>query len=89
MLRTHLPHLFNDDPNLRGRADALETKTYELVSFLADVLYLDHLVDVRADGPVTLSPIGEPPARRLVEEAVRGVPPDRFRPGCAYIAATG
>jgi L-lactate dehydrogenase complex protein LldE len=53
MLRTHLPHLFDDDPNQRGRADGLAAKTYELVSFLADVLHLDHLVGARADGPVT------------------------------------
>ena len=38
MLREHLPHLFDDDPNLRARADALGAKTYELVSFLADVM---------------------------------------------------
>ncbi len=40
MLRTHLPHLFDNDPNLRMRADALAAKTHELTSFLADVL--DH-----------------------------------------------
>jgi L-lactate dehydrogenase complex protein LldE len=38
MLRTHMPHLFDDDPNLRARADALAARTYELVSFLVDVL---------------------------------------------------
>jgi len=38
MLRVHLPHLFDDDPNLRARAEALADKTYELVSFLTDVL---------------------------------------------------
>src|SRR5271170_5274881 len=53
MLRSHLPHLFDDDPNLRGPADALATKTYELVSFLADVLHLDHLAAAHAEGPVT------------------------------------
>ena len=37
MLREHMPHLFDDDPNLRARADALAAKTYELVSFLTDV----------------------------------------------------
>ena len=37
MLKHHLPHLFDDDPNLRGRADALAAKTFELVSFLTDV----------------------------------------------------
>ncbi len=38
MLRLHLPHLFDEDPNLRARADALGARTYELVSFLVDVL---------------------------------------------------
>ena len=37
MLRQHMPHLFDDDPNLRARADALAAKTYELVSFLTDI----------------------------------------------------
>ncbi len=38
MLREHLPHLFDDDPNLKARAAALGAKTHELVSFLVDVL---------------------------------------------------
>jgi L-lactate dehydrogenase complex protein LldE len=38
MLSHHLPHLFDDDPNLRARADLLAAKTYELVAFLTDVL---------------------------------------------------
>ena len=38
MIRHHLPHLFDDDPNLRARADALGARTYELVSFLTDVM---------------------------------------------------
>jgi len=37
MLREHMPQLFDDDPNLRARADALAAKTYELISFLTDV----------------------------------------------------
>ena len=37
MLRHHLPHLFDDDPNLRARADALAARTHELVSFLVDI----------------------------------------------------
>ncbi|HSU07320.1 MAG TPA: (Fe-S)-binding protein [Acetobacteraceae bacterium] len=53
MLRTHMPHLFDDDPNLRVRADALAARTYELVSFLADVMKLDRLPGTRADGVVT------------------------------------
>lgn len=38
MLRAHLPHLFDDDPNLRARADALAARTFELTSFLTDIL---------------------------------------------------
>jgi L-lactate dehydrogenase complex protein LldE len=38
MLRHHFPGLFDDDPNLRARAQALADKTYELVQFLTDVM---------------------------------------------------
>src|SRR5271155_1034427 len=38
MLREHFPHLFDDDPNLTARAAAFGAKTYELVSFLTDVM---------------------------------------------------
>jgi len=38
MLRAHFPELFEDDPNTRTRADALAAKTFELVSFLTDVM---------------------------------------------------
>ena len=38
MLRHHFPALFDDDPNLRTRAQALADKTYELVQFLTDVM---------------------------------------------------
>jgi L-lactate dehydrogenase complex protein LldE len=43
MLRVHMPHLFDDDPNLRARADALAARTHELVSFLTDVLKVESL----------------------------------------------
>src|SRR5208283_5831252 len=36
-LKTHLPHLFDNDPNLRARADRLADRTFELTSFLVDV----------------------------------------------------
>ncbi len=52
MLRTHLPHLFDDDPNLRARADQFSEKVYELVSFLVDVLGVAE-VAARYDGTVT------------------------------------
>ena len=38
MLRGHMPHLFDDDPNCRAQADALAARTYELVSFLTDIM---------------------------------------------------
>ena len=38
MLKHHLPHLFDDDPNQRAVADAMASRVYELVSFLTDVL---------------------------------------------------
>src|SRR5882757_2022906 len=37
MLKSHLPHLFEGDPNLRARADRLAERTFELTSFLVDV----------------------------------------------------
>ncbi|WP_142849374.1 (Fe-S)-binding protein [Telmatospirillum sp. J64-1] len=43
MIRHHYPSLFEDDPNLAGRARRLADKTYELTQFLADVLKIDHL----------------------------------------------
>lgn len=53
MLKHHLPHLFDDDPNLRARADTLAEKTFELISFLADVMGVQHLPTRHARGPVT------------------------------------
>jgi L-lactate dehydrogenase complex protein LldE len=38
MISKHLPHLFDDDPNLRAKADAIAAKTFELTAFLADVM---------------------------------------------------
>ncbi|OYV37320.1 MAG: Fe-S oxidoreductase [Rhodospirillales bacterium 20-64-7] len=38
MLSQHLPHLFDGDPNLRARADALAAKTFELTAFLVDIM---------------------------------------------------
>ncbi len=38
MIKHHLPALMSDDPMLRMQAEALSTRTYELVSFLTDVL---------------------------------------------------
>ena len=43
MIRVHYPTLFADDPHLKSRADALSTRTYELTSFLVDVLNVENL----------------------------------------------
>ena len=39
MLSKHLPHLFDDDPNLKGKADALAAKTFELTDFLVNIMH--------------------------------------------------
>jgi L-lactate dehydrogenase complex protein LldE len=52
MLKHHLPHLFDDDPNLRAKADALAGRTFELISFLTDVLGVTD-TGARFDGLVT------------------------------------
>jgi L-lactate dehydrogenase complex protein LldE len=52
MLRHHFSNLFDDDPNTRARADALAAKTYELISFLTDVMGV-HRVDAAYRGVVT------------------------------------
>ncbi len=53
MLRHHIPHLFEDDPNLRARADAVAGRTYELISFLTDVMGVENLRARHAGGAVT------------------------------------
>jgi L-lactate dehydrogenase complex protein LldE len=52
MLRLHYPELFRDDPNARVRAEAFAEKTYELVSFLVDVLQVKQ-VDASFEGTAT------------------------------------
>jgi L-lactate dehydrogenase complex protein LldE len=52
MLKTHYPELFHDDPNWMPRVDAFCAKTFELVSFLVDVLGVSR-VDARFEGTVT------------------------------------
>jgi L-lactate dehydrogenase complex protein LldE len=53
MLKHHLPHLFDDDPNLRKRADEMAAKTFELISFLTDVMHVEHLAARYAGKAVT------------------------------------
>ena len=43
MVSHHFPGLFDNDPNLRGRAQALADRTHELVSFLVDVMGMDRV----------------------------------------------
>jgi L-lactate dehydrogenase complex protein LldE len=52
MIRTHYPELFSDDPNWLPRAVALGEKTFELTSFLVDVLGVEAVV-ARYEGTVT------------------------------------
>lgn len=44
MLKTHYPELFSGDSNWRARADRFAAKTYELISFLVDVLKVERVV---------------------------------------------
>ena len=43
MIRQHYPPLFADDPDWRARAECLSAKTFELTSFLTDVLGLEQV----------------------------------------------
>jgi L-lactate dehydrogenase complex protein LldE len=52
MIAHHYPALFDDDPAIRARAEALARKTYELMAFLVDVLGVRR-VGARCDATVT------------------------------------
>ncbi len=52
MIAHHFPALFDDDPNLLARAEALGAKTYELVQFLTDVMHVE-TVAAAYDGVAT------------------------------------
>jgi len=52
MLKHHMPHLFEDDPNMRALADGVAGKVYELVSFLTDVMGVTD-TGARVSGSVT------------------------------------
>lgn len=43
MIRCHYPELFRDEPDLRNRMQALAGRTWELTSFLHDVLKVERL----------------------------------------------
>ena len=52
MIREHYPELFTDDPEWSARAHQLSMRTYELISFLVDVLKVDK-VTAEYSGKVT------------------------------------
>lgn len=52
MIREHYPELFADDPATAQRAHHIAKRTYELVSFLVDVMGVER-VDAAFDGSVT------------------------------------
>lgn len=52
MIRSHFPDLFDDDPNMAARVRRLADRTYELMSFLVDVLGVTG-VSARHVGAVT------------------------------------
>jgi L-lactate dehydrogenase complex protein LldE len=53
MLKHHLPHLFEDDPNWRKLADAMASRVFELISFLTDVMDVQDVGADPIDGTVT------------------------------------
>src|SRR3546814_2880495 len=53
MIRDHYPALFAADPAWQARANDLAGRTYELTSFLVDVLKVDSLANVACDGTAT------------------------------------
>jgi L-lactate dehydrogenase complex protein LldE len=52
MISHHFPGLFDDDPNLRARAEALADRTHELIGFLTDVMGMQG-VSAKLDGVAT------------------------------------
>lgn len=52
MIREHYPALFAGDPAMRSMAEEMATRTFELTSFLVDVLKFDG-VSAQFDGTVT------------------------------------
>ncbi len=52
MIKCHYPGLFADDPDMLARAVELAARTWELISFLTDIMKLDR-VAARFEGAVT------------------------------------
>ena len=79
MIKAHYHELFADDPNLARKADGLASKTYELVSFLVDVMGVVQ-VDASYEGEVTyhdscsgLRELGVKSQPRLLLGSVKGL----------------
>jgi L-lactate dehydrogenase complex protein LldE len=79
MLSQHLPHLFEDDPNTLARAEAMASRTFELVDFLTGVLGVAR-VEAEYSGMVTyhdscsgLRELGIKAQPRTLLESVAGV----------------
>ena len=69
MLKAHYPELFHGDPNWLPRADAFAAKTYELVSFLVDVLGV-----ARVDASLETTATYHDSCSGLRELGIRGQP---------------
>lgn len=52
MLKSHYPELFDKEPDLKAKAEDLSARTFELVSFLTDVMQIS---DVEAAFPQTVT----------------------------------
>ncbi len=52
MIKVHYPALFSDEESIMGRAKELAARTYELFSFLTDVMKLER-VDAHYEGTAT------------------------------------
>ncbi len=51
-IKTHYPHLFEDDPQWQARVTELAARSHELMSFLTDVMGMEK-VEARYEGTVT------------------------------------
>lgn len=79
MLRVHYPALLADDEDYAGRAGALAARSWELVSFLVDVMKAEN-VDAEFDGTITyhdgcagLRELGVHDQPRKLLQSVRGL----------------
>jgi L-lactate dehydrogenase complex protein LldE len=52
MIHSHMPHLFDNDPNMRAKAEAIAAKTFELMAFLVTIRGMNQ-VTASYDGTIT------------------------------------